>query len=150
MSKITKVEARRRSLDEKGNEICDPTPAAVSVGFKRPPTLQEQIQRLVRTELSDQAAAQGNETFEEADDFEVGDDYDPKSKYEIDEHLPSYNDDRVKSAVRSAVEEELKARGYHPEAPSRGSSGRPLKKRSRVGSKAAEAPEDSSDESDED
>lgn len=31
------------------------------------------------------------ETFEEADDFEVGDDYDPQSPYELDEDQQSYD-----------------------------------------------------------
>lgn len=40
---------------------------------------------MVRSErLAQEAAQAGYESFEEADDFEVGDDYDPSSPYETD------------------------------------------------------------------
>lgn len=40
---------------------------------------------MVRSErLAAEAAAAGYESFEEADDFEVGDDFDPSSPYETD------------------------------------------------------------------
>lgn len=71
-------------FDENGHEVLDPTPVAIPVGFRRPPSLQEMIRQYVRRELSQQAAAEGHETFEEADDFDVGDDYDPRSPWELD------------------------------------------------------------------
>lgn len=148
MSNNTKVQGRCNRLNEKGYEICDPNPASVSVGFKRPPTLQEQIQRLVVNELSNREAESGHESFDDADDFEVGDDYDPRSKYEIDETLPTYRDSDVKASVRAAVQKELEARGI-----TEGPSGRrKLKKKPGVGAKRAQAPEvsDSDDESDDD
>lgn len=64
-------------------EPVDSKPMAIPVGFQRPPTLQEQVARLVRTEVSRRAAEQGLETFEEADDFEVGDDFEPNSPHEL-------------------------------------------------------------------
>jgi len=70
-------------LDERGHEVLDPTPMEIPLGFKRPPTLQEQIRQLIRTEMSQNAKGKGMETFEEADDFEVGDDFDPSSPYEL-------------------------------------------------------------------
>jgi len=70
-------------LSKDGKEILDQTPVAIPVGITRPPTLQEQIQRLISNEtIKAQLAAQGQETFDEADDFEVGEDYDPQSPYE--------------------------------------------------------------------
>lgn len=70
-------------LDEQGREIVDSRPIAASLGIKREPTLAERIKATVRSEyLAHQAKLQGHETFEEADDFEVGDDYDPTSPYE--------------------------------------------------------------------
>lgn len=69
-------------LDEHGREIGDPKPVAIPVGFKRPETLAEQVQRLVRTSISRQAEAEGKETFEESEDFDVGDDDDPRTPYE--------------------------------------------------------------------
>lgn len=74
---------RRKALhDEKGHEVPDQTPVALPVNFKRPETLAEQVQRLVRTQVSRQAGEAGFETFEESEDFEVGDEQDPQSRYE--------------------------------------------------------------------
>ena len=71
------------ALDENGWEIPDPTPVSVPSGFKRPETLAEQVQRLVRTSISRQAAEQGDETFEESEDFDLPDDpEDPSTPYE--------------------------------------------------------------------
>lgn len=70
-------------LDENGHEVLDPTPVAPPVGFIQQPSMFEHIRNLVRTELSRRAADSGDlESFEEADDFDVGDDYDPTSPYE--------------------------------------------------------------------
>lgn len=66
------------NLNEKGQEVLDPTPMAIPFGYQRPPTLQEQIRRLMRYEydLMKQATGEDVETPEEADDFDVGDDFD--------------------------------------------------------------------------
>lgn len=71
-------------------EITDPTPIAPPVGFKRSPSLAEQIREMVRSErLAAEVAAAGAETFEEADDFEVPDDpMDPITPYEADFDVP--------------------------------------------------------------
>lgn len=75
---------RFKQLDEKGREVPDPTPMEVPAGFKRPETLAEQIRRLVRSEqFAKDVAAQGFETFEESEDFDIDDDmWDPSSPYE--------------------------------------------------------------------
>lgn len=68
-------------------EKPDPTPMAIPIGFERPPTLAEQVARLVRNErLQAALSASGRETFEEANDFDVGDDFDPSSPYEENFH----------------------------------------------------------------
>lgn len=70
-------------LDEFGREIPDPRPMSIPSGFKRPETLAEQVQRLVRTSISRQAEEQGFETFEDSEDFEIEDEmWDPSSPYE--------------------------------------------------------------------
>lgn len=74
-----------RMMDEEGREIPDPTPIAPPLGYRKQPTLAEQIRQMIRSErMAQEAAAAGYETFEEADDFEVGDDFDPSSPYEHD------------------------------------------------------------------
>lgn len=69
-------------LDDRGREVPDPRPMQIPAGFKRPETLAEQVQRLVRTTISRRAQEEGFETFEESEDFDVDDDVDPSTPYE--------------------------------------------------------------------
>lgn len=69
-------------LDEFGREVPDPKPMAMPSGFRRPETLQEQVARLVRSRLSEIALEQGAESFEESEDFDVDDEFDPNTPYE--------------------------------------------------------------------
>lgn len=72
-------------LDARGREKPDPTPIAPPIGYKRQPSLAEQIRNMVRSErLAMEAQAAGYETFEEADDFDTGEDLDPRSPYEVE------------------------------------------------------------------
>lgn len=89
--------------NEYGEEVLDPVPLQPPLGYKRSPTLSEQILQQVRHAKLEEAA-NVLETDEDADDFNVGDDYEPLSKYEND-HIPS-----VKELKRhaQALNEELK------------------------------------------
>lgn len=80
VNKATRLVA---SLNKDGTEKPDPESLTAPVGLRKPETIQEQIRRMVRTEASLYASEQGQETFEEADDFDIGDDYDPTSPYEM-------------------------------------------------------------------
>lgn len=71
--------------DKKGREIPDQEPIEVPLEFKRPPTLQEEIKRYIRVEMSRAAEEEGLETFEEADDFSDDDDDFPLSQHELTE-----------------------------------------------------------------
>lgn len=74
-------------FDELGREIPDPRPLEIPAGFKKPESITDIIQRLVRTQLSQRAQEEGNETWEEANDFDMDDD-DPDSlftPYELQE-----------------------------------------------------------------
>lgn len=77
-----------RIHDEKGHEIPDPTPMEPAIGHRPGPTLREQIRAMV-LEASREAESAGYESLEEADDFDVGDDYEPESPYELDADLPA-------------------------------------------------------------
>lgn len=78
------------ALDKNGHEVLDDTPIALPMGFGRPPSLQEQIRQMVRIEhLKMVDAGHDVESPEEADDFDVGDDYDPSSPWEYDFNPPS-------------------------------------------------------------
>lgn len=99
---LKKKSAQRH--DENGFEHLDPTPIAPPINFRRQPSMVDHIRNLVRSErLRQEAMAAGFETFEEADDFSVGDDFDPTSPYE-DEFEP----EGVRE-VRKRVEEAEKA-----------------------------------------
>lgn len=86
------LNVKGKPLNEHGQELPDPTPMAPPIGFKRQPTMVEYIRDMVRSErLRQEAEAMGHESFEEADDFDVGDDddFDPKSGWENDFDPPA-------------------------------------------------------------
>lgn len=87
MSLKEKLSRFARRLNERGQEIPDPTPVAPPVGFVRQKSLAEQIREMVRSErLRQEVEAQGYETFEEADDFDVDeDDPLPFTPYQVPE-----------------------------------------------------------------
>lgn len=72
-------------FDELGRELPDQRPVEWPANIKRPLSLQEEIQRFVRVEMAQRAADYGFETFEEADDFNVEDEEDFVSPYEMTE-----------------------------------------------------------------
>lgn len=74
----------KKHKPKKATESLDSTPVAMPVKFHRPPTLQEQIQRYTRATLNKMAEQTGHETFEEANDFDVGEDLEPASLHELE------------------------------------------------------------------
>lgn len=76
--------------NERGEEILDPTPIAIPMGLQnKQPSLSEQIAQQVRQMKLELYMGDDSiqETEDEADDFEVGDDVEPMSKWEND-HIP--------------------------------------------------------------
>lgn len=70
-------------LDPLGREIVDGRPMAPPLGYKKTESLAEQIRRMVQDEhIRRELEKSGIETFDEANDFNVGDDFDPTSPYE--------------------------------------------------------------------
>lgn len=75
--------SNRDYLTRDGRERPNPTPMAPPIGYKKQPSLIDTVRQMVRSEkLKAELEQQGLETPEEADDFDVGDDYDPSSPYE--------------------------------------------------------------------
>lgn len=70
--------------DDRGREIPDPTPVSLPVQTKRPLPLADQVARLVRSEMWNRSLSDDAETFAEADDFDVDDDFDPRTPYEVE------------------------------------------------------------------
>lgn len=65
-------------------ETPDPTPVEMPIGVQRPESLEEMMNRLIVDRwLHVQRANSENETFEEANDFEVDEDPEPFSQYEV-------------------------------------------------------------------
>lgn len=80
---VSRYRRRLERINPQGQEVGSSVPIAPPIGYKKQPTLAEQIRLMVRSERLRQAAlASGAETFDEADDFDIGDDYDPRSPYE--------------------------------------------------------------------
>lgn len=78
-------------FDEYGRFIPDARPMEPPIGFKRAPSLSEQIREMVRSEqLQRDLRDAGVETFAEANDFYIEDEPDshPMSGYENDEDTP--------------------------------------------------------------
>lgn len=75
--------ARTDRLSQEGRETLDTKPMAIPVGFKTPETLAETVARLVRSAQWEQMMhASGNETFDEANDFDIEDE-EPWSPHEL-------------------------------------------------------------------
>lgn len=61
-----------RDRSNRQPEEHDPVPVGSTI-FVRPPTIQEMIHKYVREVISSQAVEDGDESFEDADDFEIED-----------------------------------------------------------------------------
>jgi hypothetical protein len=102
--RLKNLEFAARKVDShvKGREVLDSTPLAKSLDIRPPESLQTMMQRMIRTHISALQASEGYETFEEANDFDTGDDPELRTEYEIDETLPiglDYGEDNVEPTV---------------------------------------------------
>lgn len=88
--RLERLEFATRKADAllNGREVPDDVPLAATLKLPKQESLSDMIQRLVRTNISALAASEGYETFEEANDFDIGDDPELKGEYEIDDELP--------------------------------------------------------------
>lgn len=104
---------RNQQLDKDGNEALDPKPMAIPIKMQKPLTLQDKIRQMIREEQS--YVEQGYESFEDADDFDIGDDYDPSTPYEMDFDQENYD----LSDYRSEFKEEQidKVQSVTPDKP---------------------------------
>lgn len=105
-------------MDERkrGREYVDPTPVEWPLGVRVPESLEQKIARMVRTSVSQAAMRDGKESFEEADDFDVGDPEElPSSMHELDDDQELILRDqqavrRIPAEFRAAYERELHRR----------------------------------------
>lgn len=74
-----------KGLNPDGTQVLDPTPIAPPVGYKKHPSMVEIVRDMVKSERLAQAAREaGAETLEEAEDFDVQDEYLMESPWEND------------------------------------------------------------------
>lgn len=73
-----------------GNPV-DSTPMELAIEDK-PPSLREEMRDYIREILSTQANMTGHETFEESFDFDIEDEFDPTSPYEMTDMVTEYED----------------------------------------------------------
>lgn len=76
------VTVERGMLNIRGHEVVSNEVIEPPLGFLDQPDLMETIRRMIRSEEF-RRANEGEESFEEADDFDVEDDIDPASPYEM-------------------------------------------------------------------
>jgi len=84
--------------DATGGEVLDPQPMQPPLGYKKQLSLTEQIRQQVRLHALSLEDNDITETDEEADDFEIGEDYEPLSKHEND-HIPTVKELKQKAAA---------------------------------------------------
>lgn len=91
-------------LNSNGHEVPDPTPMTVPAGFEKPESLRDQMLRMIRGHFLAQRSAEGYETPEEAEDFDV-DDGEPElaSRWE-------WTEDQEAHALKKLAEEQRKAK----------------------------------------
>jgi len=70
-------------LDAYGREKPNPFPLEPPIGYKKQPTIAELMRQAIR-QASEEAKSAGAETEEEANDFDIDDEYDPSTPYEHD------------------------------------------------------------------
>ena len=73
-----------QTTDRHQVEHPDLTPIEIPVDLANP-SYEDEMRRIVREELSKNAESQGDETWEEADDFNIPDESDDPSQYEMSE-----------------------------------------------------------------
>lgn len=92
MEDVFKTTDKANRFDANGHEVLNPTPMAPPLGYKKTPSLAEQIRQQV---LTMRAIDMEPETEEEADDFDIEDDPAPQSRWEND-MIPSIKETRAR------------------------------------------------------
>lgn len=90
--------------DKNNCECPDKTPVEIPLGYTAPETLESMIARLVTAhDFRAQLAAQGVDTIEEAEDFDVNDDTEIKSEHEMVDMLDEFIQERIMPAAQAPI-----------------------------------------------
>jgi len=99
------VKIKKAGLDQAGHELVSSTPMQPPAGYKKQPSLAELVREMVQSEaLRRQAEADGAESLEEFEDFDVDDDGELMRSPWENQHDPSL------AELAAAGEAELQAR----------------------------------------
>lgn len=117
--RVMKAHPKGKLQLENGAEVPDPTPHEPPIGYRPQPSMFEVIRDMIRQEKMRDALAEADlETPEEADDFDVGDDYDPTSPYEYDfDHVADPGELARLRQLIDRRERELRGEADPPPAP---------------------------------
>lgn len=131
-----------RAMTVDGAELPDPTPMAPPVNYKRQPSMFEIVREQMRRQAAELAAATGAESEEEADDFDVGDDDELRTQYEVyDQSI-----DELREELRLPPQSAASADDERPAGPEPKETKSPIAKPKKAGPRAPESQEDGSDE----
>lgn len=104
--KIGREERKRfGALSENGGELLDSTPMQPPIGYNPQPSMFDVMRKMIADHQRELSEA-GYESPEEADDFDVQDDFDPSSPYEHDFDPPA--DPALIPEVPSGASREVK------------------------------------------
>lgn len=114
-----RIRIRNVFIDDLGREIPDPRPMAPPIGYQKPLSMVDLVRQQIQREMALYASHREAETFEDADDFDVGDadDMDPHSQWE-NEFDPPWSEVRAAVEADRAQREAQRASPTPPAAPS--------------------------------
>jgi len=117
-------------LDEYGRELPNPVPMQPAINYKKQPSIGELMRQAIR-QASLEAAQQGAETEQEANDFDVGEDLEPHSPWESEfepdpmlDHMIALRSEPPRQAAKPPASSS--APETPPSNPSSGPAQRPL------------------------
>lgn len=113
-----RVKLGLKRLTEDGAEKPNPVPMEPPVGYKKQPSIFENMRALVQAELARKAAQEGFDTEEEDENFEIEEDREPLSRHTYTEMDEEY----VRSAVEltnKEIEKRKKSAAEQPAPPAR-------------------------------
>lgn len=91
------------AYNEKGEEILDPRPLEVPVGFEKPASLEELVRLFMSGEVQRQLSDGGVESFEDADDFDVEDEEELEAPWQDGQLGPAWT--RLQELAAGTVSE---------------------------------------------
>lgn len=92
-------EGRPLPFVHRGRTYVDSTPMEPPVGYDPKPSLLQTVREMVKRDLSERAEAEGYESFDDADNFDTGEDDFPVSGYEHPEDSPTVDEIRRRTEV---------------------------------------------------